>query len=74
MGWEQGWQLVFETVKALKDDELLLTVTIRKEPLLAYDAVLRQLAHYGYHVGQIVLLGKMMLDADWQSLSIPKKR
>jgi Protein of unknown function (DUF1572) len=72
--WEQGWQLVFDTVASLTDEQLLHTVTIRNEPFRAYDAVLRQLAHYSYHVGQIVLLGKMMLDEDWQSLSIPKKK
>jgi hypothetical protein len=65
---------VFDTVASLTDEQLLDTVTIRNESFRAYDAVLRQLAHYSYHVGQIVLLGKMMLDEDWQSLSIPKKK
>jgi len=40
--------------------------------LIVYDAILRQLAHYPYHVGQIVYLGRWFLGKDWQSLSIPK--
>ena len=35
-------------------------------------AIWRQLAHYPYHVGQMVMIGKMVCDADWQSLSIPR--
>jgi len=30
------------------------------------------LAHYPYHIGQIVFIGKMICDAKWESLSIPK--
>jgi hypothetical protein len=37
-----------------------------------YDAILRQLAHYPYHVGQIVYLGRMIKNDEWLSLSIPK--
>jgi hypothetical protein len=37
-----------------------------------YDALLRQLAHYPYHIGQILYIGKMIKDEDWQSLSIAK--
>ncbi|TAF50445.1 MAG: DUF1572 domain-containing protein, partial [Sphingobacteriia bacterium] len=48
------------------------TIYIRSEPLKAADAILRQLAHYPYHVGQIVYLGKCLAGPDWQSLSIPK--
>jgi hypothetical protein len=52
--------------------DLTKTVTIRTEPLTVYDAILRQLAHYPYHVGQIVYLGKLVRNAEWVSLSIPK--
>ena len=45
---------------------------IRTEPLLAYDAILRQLAHYPYHVGQIITLTKMIKGEKWKGLSIPK--
>jgi hypothetical protein len=40
----------------------------------AYDALLRALAHLAYHVGQIVYLGKAIKDAQWKTLSIPKRQ
>jgi len=70
--WETGWSHVLSTISSLNDEQLLQDVTIRMEKLKAYDAVLRQLAHYSYHVGQIVTIGKMMKDKDFKSLSIPK--
>jgi hypothetical protein len=70
--WEDGWRCLIDTLRSLKDDDLLKTITIRREPLLAIDAINRQLAHYPHHVGQIVYIGKMTLDNNWQSLSIPK--
>ena len=38
------------------------------------DAVFRQLAHYPYHIGQIVYIAKMMKNEDWKSLSIPRNK
>ena len=70
--WEEGWNTLFHTLNSLKPDDLLKTITIRSQPLLVVDAINRQLAHYSYHTGQIVQLGKWLLDATWQNLSIPK--
>ena len=70
--WNDGWKCLIETLESLEADDLLKTVTIRTEPLLVYDAILRQLAHYPYHVGQIVYLGRMIKKLNWKSLSIPK--
>ncbi|NCI46907.1 DUF1572 family protein [Sediminibacterium soli] len=70
--WEEGWQCLFTTLESLSPADLTRTVTIRTEPLQAYDAILRQLAHYPYHVGQIVYIGRMIRNENWQSLSIPK--
>jgi len=53
--------------------DLAKTITIRSEPLIVVDAINRQIAHYSYHVGQIVFLGKWIRNEDWLSLSIPKK-
>ena len=47
-------------------------VSIRQEPLTVIDAINRQLAHYPYHIGQIIFLGKMMKSGEWKNLSIPK--
>lgn len=70
--WNEGWNCMFSTLENLQPEDLTKTVTIRTEPLLVYDAILRQLAHYPYHVGQIVYIGRMIKDAEWLSLSIPK--
>jgi hypothetical protein len=70
--WETGWSHVLATISSLTDEQLLQDVSIRSEKLKAYDAVLRQLAHYSYHVGQIVTIGKMIKDKDFISLSIAK--
>jgi hypothetical protein len=70
--WEEGWRCVFDAIAALTPENLMQTVYIRSEPLLVYDALLRQLAHYPHHVGQILFIGKMLKDENWQSLSIAK--
>lgn len=71
--WQEGWQVFFNALHALTETDLEKTITIRSQPLVVVDAINRQLAHYSYHVGQIVYLGRWMKEADWQSLSIPKK-
>jgi hypothetical protein len=70
--WETGWSMVFNTISNLTDEQLNQQVTIRGEKLAAYDAILRQVAHYSYHIGQIVVIGKMIKDAGWQNLSVSK--
>jgi hypothetical protein len=70
--WEDGWRCVFDAIAALTPENLMQTVYIRSEPLLVYDALLRQLAHYPNHVGQILFIGKMLKDEHWQSPSIAK--
>ena len=70
--WEKGWQCFLNTLTALTENDLLKTIYIREEPLLVIDAINRQLAHYPYHVGQILYIGKQIKDSNWQSLSIEK--
>lgn len=70
--WEKGWKCFLEALEALKEDDLLKTVTIRGESLTVTDAINRQLAHYPYHVGQIAYIGRMAKSSQWNSLSIPK--
>ena len=70
--WNDGWKCLLDTLESLKPEDLTKTITIRTEPLTVYDAILRQLAHYPYHVGQIVYLGRMIRNEAWVSLSIPK--
>lgn len=70
--WEEGWACLFRALESLTPADLLKTVFIRKEPLSVVDAINRQLAHYPYHVGQIVYLARMTQKNQWKSLSIPK--
>ena len=72
--WEQGWACVFNTLEQLSPEQLLQPIAIRGESMPAYDAILRQLAHYPYHVGQIVYLGRWFMGKEWESLSIPKAK
>ncbi|MBC7897493.1 MAG: DUF1572 family protein [Cytophagaceae bacterium] len=70
--WEQGWAYLFAALASLTPEDLGRTVTIRSQPLSVMSAILRQLDHYGQHVGQIVLLAKHSRGTAWQSLSIPR--
>lgn len=70
--WEWGWSFVFSALEPLTDADLARTVHIRTEPYSVHEAIQRQLAHYAYHVGQIVFLAKHFRSARWKSLSIPR--
>ena len=70
--WEGGWSCFLAALGSLNENDLLKTVTIRQESLTVVDAINRQLAHYPYHIGQILFIGKMILNKNWKSLSIPK--
>ena len=72
--WEEGWRTVFRALQSLRPGDLERTVYIRSKPLSVMDAVLRQLTHYSYHVGQVVMLGKIIKGPRWTSLSIPKNQ
>ena len=70
--WERGWRYVFDAIEPLSPQQMDATVTIRREAMSVTAAILRQIDHYGQHVGQIVLLAKHMRGAEWQSPSIPR--
>ena len=70
--WEKGWTCFFDALESLKKKDLKKTVHIRKEPLTVIDAINRQLAHYPYHVGQIIFLAKIIRNKNWKNLSIPR--
>jgi uncharacterized damage-inducible protein DinB len=70
--WEEGWGLTFDAIGSLTEGDLLREITIRGQAHTAMQAVHRQLTHYAYHIGQIVLLARHFAGARWTSLSIPK--
>ncbi|HEU4861334.1 MAG TPA: DUF1572 family protein [Chitinophagaceae bacterium] len=70
--WNKGWECCFDALESLTENDLLTIIYIRKEPLTVVDAINRQLAHYPYHIGQIIYIGRMIKNKDWKNLSIPK--
>jgi hypothetical protein len=72
--WDEGWRCVFAALEPLGPDDLLRTVTIRGEPHSVLQAIDRQVAHYAYHVGQIVQLARHLAGERWETLSVPKRR
>jgi len=72
--WNKGWRRVLDTLEMLQPADVMKTIMIRSEQMFVVDAIVRQLDHYGYHVGQIVYIGRMIKDGAWQSLSIPKNK
>lgn len=69
--WNEGWRVCITAIQSLKADELDKIIYIRNQGHTVLEAVNRQLAHYPYHVGQIVFIAKMA-SQEWQSLSIPR--
>ncbi len=72
--WEKGWNCLFDALNSLKTEQLSEIIYIRNEGHAVIDAVNRQLAHYPYHVGQIVFYAKLLKKGNWESLSIPKNK
>jgi len=70
--WEEGWTCLFNALNALKPEDFSKTVYIRNQGQSVLDAIMRQLAHYAYHVGQIVYLARLYNEGDWTTLTIPK--
>ena len=70
--WEEGWEIVFSALASLKPEDVERTVTIRGEGHTVLQAINRQIAHYAYHIGQIVFLAKHLQSGEWKSLSIPR--
>ena len=70
--WERGWKVLFETMNSLKPEHLEKAVKIRGEAQSVVRAIVRQIDHYGYHIGQIVLIARVLAGEKWDVLSIPR--
>ena len=70
--WNEGWTCFLDALNSLTVDDLDKTIYIRNMGHTVAEAINRQLAHYPYHIGQIVFIGKMICNQNWTSLSIPK--
>lgn len=72
--WEEGWACLFDALASITDSDLSMIIYIRNEGHTVLEAINRQLAHYSYHVGQIVYAAKLLKNGGWESLSIPKNQ
>ncbi len=71
--WAEGWACLFTALGSLAEADLERTITIRAQPHSVMEAINRQLAHYPYHVGQLVFLAKLLSTGPWQTLSVPRQ-
>ena len=72
--WNEGWSCLIDALEGLKKEDLESRVFIRNQEHAVHEALNRQLAHYAYHIGQIVCVGKMIKGQAWKSLTIPRGR
>ncbi len=72
--WNEGWQCLFNALDSVTDSDMDKIIYIRNEGHTILEAFNRQIAHYSYHVGQIVYVSKLRVKQDWQSLSIPRNK
>jgi hypothetical protein len=72
--WKMGWRTLFVNLEPRTQDDFEKKITIRGEPHTIVEAINRQLTHYSYRVGQIVLLGKHFKSTEWKTLSVPRNR
>jgi hypothetical protein len=72
--WDNGWSIFLGALDSITEADLLRTVYIRTQPHTVIEAIERQMYHYSYHVGQIVYIAKQIKDAEWQTLTIPRKQ
>lgn len=75
--WERGWKILFDALEPLTEADLARTITIRTEPHSVMQAINRQIAHYSYHIGQIVFLAKHFTaksSGSWASLTVPRNK
>ncbi len=70
--WNKGWNCLFTALNSLSEKDFDRIIYIINQGHSITEAINRQLCHYAYHVGQIVYIGKMIMDNNWKSLSIPK--
>lgn len=68
--WNKGWRCLFKALDQLSENDLDRIVYIRNMGHSVREAIYRELAHYAYHVGQIVFLGKLIANENWSTLSI----
>jgi len=72
--WDEGWACLFKALSSITDHDLERIIYIRNEGHTVLEAINRQIAHYCYHVGQIVYITKLRSKGEWNSLTIPRNK
>ncbi len=70
--WNQGWNVLFDTLENLSYEDLNKISFIRNQGHTVVECIHRQLCHYSYHIGQIVMIGRVICGEKWKTLSIQK--
>ncbi len=70
--WEKGWNCLFDTLGGLTIEDLSGTVSIRGELHSVPLAIHRSLGHCCYHIGQIVLIARILTGDSWETLTIAR--
>lgn len=70
--WENGWNCLFHALTPLTEEDLTRKILIRAEPHSVMQAINRQIAHYSYHIGQIVYLAKHFAGNEWRAVTVPR--
>src|SRR5215210_855142 len=69
--FDSGWQTWRKSMESLAGDDLAKTVTIRGELHSVPLAIQRSLTHTAYHVGQIMIISRLLHEGNWKWLTIP---
>ena len=72
LDWEKGWNCLFENLHTITPENSNTIVYVRNEGHTIAEAINRQLCHYSYHIGQMVMIGKMVQNTNWKTLSIAR--
>jgi hypothetical protein len=70
--WERGWSVLGSALASLDENDLTRIITIRGQQHTVHEALCRSLSHTASHIGQIVLLARIVATDQWKWITIPK--
>lgn len=70
--WEEGWTSLFDALGSLEPEDLSKSVTIRGQAHTVPLAIHRSLAHCAYHIGQIIMVARVLAGDKWETITIPR--
>ena len=68
--FDEGWSCLETAMEMLNEETEAAQIEIRGEPHSVPEAVMRSLTHVAYHVGQIVIIARMVHQGSWNWLTI----